>query len=48
MIQLGERQKLVVVKTVDFGVYVAPAAGEAEEKVLLPKKTGAGRNENWR
>ncbi len=38
MIQLGERQKLVVVKTVDFGVYVAPAAGEAEEKVLLPKK----------
>ncbi|MCX4345094.1 MAG: S1-like domain-containing RNA-binding protein [Kineothrix sp.] len=38
MIQLGERQKLVVVKTVDFGVYVAPTAGEAEEKVLLPKK----------
>ena len=38
MIQLGERQRLVVVKTVDFGVYVAPAAGEAEEKVLLPKK----------
>ena len=38
MIQLGERQKLVVVKTVDFGVYVAPAAEEAEEKVLLPKK----------
>ena len=38
MIQLGEGQKLVVVKTVDFGVYVAPAAGEAEEKVLLPKK----------
>ena len=38
MIQLRERQKLVVVKTVDFGVYVAPAAGEAEEKVLLPKK----------
>ncbi|EOS29993.1 hypothetical protein C807_02387 [Lachnospiraceae bacterium 28-4] len=38
MIQLGERQKLVVVKTVDFGVYVAPAVGEAEEKVLLPKK----------
>lgn len=38
MIQLGERQKLVVVKTVDFGVYVAPGAEEAEEKVLLPKK----------
>lgn len=38
MIQLGERQKMVVVKTVDFGVYVAPAEDEAEEKVLLPKK----------
>ncbi len=38
MIQLGERQKMVVVKTVDFGVYVAPAEDEVEEKVLLPKK----------
>ncbi len=38
MVQLGERQKMVVVKTVDFGVYVAPAVEEAEEKVLLPKK----------
>lgn len=38
MIQLGERQNMVVVKTVDFGVYVAPAEDEVEEKVLLPKK----------
>lgn len=38
MIQLGERQKMVVVKTVDFGVYVAPTAEETEERVLLPKK----------
>lgn len=38
MIQLGEKQKMVVVKTVDFGVYVAPDMDEAEDRVLLPKK----------
>lgn len=38
MIQLGEKQKMTVVKTVDFGVYLAPDAKETEEKVLLPKK----------
>ena len=38
MVQLGEKQKMTVVKTVDFGVYVAPSVDEAEEKVLLPKK----------
>lgn len=34
MIELGKRQKLAVVKKVDFGVYL----GEETEKVLLPKK----------
>lgn len=38
MVQLGEKQTMVVVKTVDFGVYVAPGMDEAEERVLLPKK----------
>lgn len=38
MVQLGERQKMVVVKTVDFGVYVAPGMDAMEERVLLPKK----------
>lgn len=38
MIQLGKKQKMIVVKIVDFGVYVAPNMGEAEEQVLLPKK----------
>ena len=38
MIQLGEKQKMVVVKTVDFGVYVAPDMDETENRVLLPKK----------
>lgn len=32
--QLGKKQMLMVVKKVDFGVYL----GNAEERVLLPKK----------
>ncbi len=38
MIKLGEKQKMTVVKSVDFGVYVAPEGAEKEERVLLPKK----------
>lgn len=44
MIRLGEVQKLVIVKKVDFGVYVAPEsivkdeAALQEHKVLLPAK----------
>lgn len=38
MIRLGEKQKLVIIKRVDFGVYLAPSKEEAEEKVLLPIK----------
>ncbi len=37
MIRLGEKQDLTVVKTVDFGVYLA-SEEEKEEKVLLPRK----------
>ncbi len=37
MIRLGEKQTLVVIKKVDFGVYLAENAG-SEEKVLLPIK----------
>lgn len=37
MIRLGEKQKLTVVKRVEFGVYLAEDAG-AEERVLLPGK----------
>ena len=36
MIRLGEKQKLSVIKKVDFGVYLAEKG--AEEKVLLPIK----------
>ena len=46
MFRLGEKQKLTVVKKVDFGVYLAPATqkdekvslerGTSEERVLLP------------
>lgn len=36
--ELGKLQTLVVVKKVEFGVYLAEHEGEAEEKVLLPAK----------
>lgn len=38
MIRLGERQELVIVKEVEFGVYLAVSQEEAEERVLLPKR----------
>jgi uncharacterized protein len=37
MIKLGEKQELVVVKKVDFGIYLAESA-ESENRVLLPGK----------
>lgn len=37
MLKLGEKQNLVVVKKVDFGVYLAENEG-SEDKVLLPAK----------
>lgn len=38
MIRLGERQELVIVKKVDFGVYLAEGRETAEERVLLPAR----------
>lgn len=38
MIRLGEKQGLVVVKTVEFGVYLAPSGEEKENRILLPAK----------
>ncbi len=38
MIKLGEKQKLVVVKKVEFGVYLAASREEADDRVLLPIK----------
>ena len=37
MIQLGEKQKLKVVKKVDFGVYLAEES-QSETRVLLPAR----------
>lgn len=37
-LKLGEKQRLTVVKAVDFGVYLAPSKDEVDERVLLPKK----------
>ena len=38
MIKLGEKQKLVIVKKVEFGVYLAVSREEADDRVLLPVK----------
>lgn len=38
MIKLGEKQKLTIVKKVEFGVYLAESVQTAEDKVLLPIK----------
>ncbi len=37
MLRIGEKQELIIIKEVDFGVYLAEREGE-EDKVLLPKK----------
>ena len=37
-LRLGEKQELVIVKKVEFGVYLAETAGQQEERVLLPAK----------
>lgn len=37
MLELGKKQKLIIIKKVEFGVYLAEEAG-AQDKVLLPKK----------
>ena len=38
MLKLGEKQKLVIVKKVEFGVYLAVSADNEREKVLLPAR----------
>jgi len=38
MIKLGEKQKLTVVKKVEFGVYLAQSPETSEDRVLLPAK----------
>lgn len=38
MLKLGEKQQLTVVKTVDFGVYLAQKSDSYDDKVLLPAK----------
>jgi len=38
MMKLGEKQKLIIVKKVEFGVYLAESKEHQEERVLLPAK----------
>ena len=37
MIEIGKKQTLTVIKTVDFGIYLSEP-GKEEDRVLLPKK----------
>ena len=37
MLKIGEKQELIIIKQVDFGVYLAEKHG-SDDKVLLPKK----------
>ena len=37
MLKIGEKQELIIIKQVDFGVYLAEKQG-SDDKVLLPKK----------
>lgn len=38
MIKIGRKQKLTIVKKVDFGVYLSDVSEDGDEKVLLPAK----------
>lgn len=38
MIRLGEKQRLIVVKKVEFGVYLAESKEHQEDRILLPVK----------
>ena len=38
MLRLGEKQKLTIVKQVEFGVYLAKSMEQQQDRVLLPKK----------
>ncbi|MBR6627586.1 MAG: S1 RNA-binding domain-containing protein [Lachnospiraceae bacterium] len=38
MLRLGEKQELIIVKKVDFGVYLAESGEKEQERVLLPIK----------
>lgn len=38
MLRLGETQELMIVKQVEFGVYLAESMEQREERVLLPRK----------
>ena len=52
MIQLGKKQKLIIVKAVDFGVYLAEDMhADAKNRVLLPSKQvpeGGKKETNWK
>lgn len=46
MMEIGKIQKLKVIKEKDFGIYLSDGDKADAQGVLLPKKTGAGRNKD--
>lgn len=48
MIELGKKQTLQVVKTVDFGVYLAEDMNaDTKHQVLLPAKQVPAGSQSW-
>ena len=49
MIELGKKQELLVVKSVEFGVYLGEKAdADAKNRVLLPAKQVPGKHPGGR
>ena len=49
MIELGKKQTLLVVKSVEFGVYLAEDMNaDTKHQVLLAGQTGSGRDKSRR
>ena len=49
MFELGKKQPLLIVKELDFGVYLGEEINAAiEDRVLLPKKQVPRGEQDWR
>ena len=48
MLNIGRKQKLVVVKKVEFGIYLGETREAGEKERVSADQTGAGRNKRGR
>ena len=48
MIELGKKQTLFIVKSVEFGVYLAEDMHAYEASGTFAGKAGSGRQKGWR